>query len=47
MTESIREAQLKRTDAGLIPQGAGWFGEALEATTPPRHQKKRCICCHA
>jgi len=25
MTESIREAQLKRTDAGLIPQGEGWF----------------------
>ena len=25
MTESIREAQLKRTDAGLIPQGEGWL----------------------
>jgi uncharacterized cupin superfamily protein len=25
VTESIREAQLKTTDAGLIPQGEGWF----------------------
>ena len=25
MTESIREAQLKKTEAGLIPQGEGWF----------------------
>ena len=25
MTESVREAELKRTDAGLIPQGEGWF----------------------
>src|SRR5215510_10445319 len=25
MTESVREAQLKRTEAGLIPQGEGWF----------------------
>ena len=25
MTESVREAQLKRTEAGLIPQGDGWF----------------------
>ena len=25
MTESVREAQLERTEAGLIPQGEGWF----------------------
>ena len=25
MTESVREAQLKRTEAGLIPQAEGWF----------------------
>jgi uncharacterized cupin superfamily protein len=25
MTESDREAELKRTEAGLIPQGEGWF----------------------
>ena len=25
VTESIREAQLKKTEAGLIPQGDGWF----------------------
>ena len=25
MTDSVREAQLKMTDAGLIPQGEGWF----------------------
>jgi uncharacterized cupin superfamily protein len=25
MTDSVREAQLKKTDAGLIPQGEGWF----------------------
>jgi uncharacterized cupin superfamily protein len=25
VTESVREAQLKRTEAGLIPQGEGWF----------------------
>jgi quercetin dioxygenase-like cupin family protein len=25
MTESVPEAQLKKTDAGLIPQGEGWF----------------------
>jgi uncharacterized cupin superfamily protein len=25
MTESVPEAQLKETDAGLIPQGEGWF----------------------
>jgi uncharacterized cupin superfamily protein len=25
MTESVREAQLKRTEAGLIAQGEGWF----------------------
>jgi uncharacterized cupin superfamily protein len=25
MTESVPEAQLKKTDAGLIPQGDGWF----------------------
>jgi hypothetical protein len=25
MTETIYEPQLKRTDAGLIPQGEGWF----------------------
>ena len=25
MTEAVPEAQLKKTDAGLIPQGEGWF----------------------
>ena len=25
MTDSVPEAQLKQTDAGLIPQGEGWF----------------------
>jgi len=25
MTGSVQEAQLKKTDAGLIPQGEGWF----------------------
>ena len=25
MTDSVPEAQLKTTDAGLIPQGEGWF----------------------
>src|SRR5215203_4003806 len=25
MTDSVSEAQLKQTDAGLIPQGEGWF----------------------
>jgi len=25
VTESIREAQLKETEAGLIPEGDGWF----------------------
>jgi uncharacterized cupin superfamily protein len=25
VTESVREAQLERTDAGVIPQGEGWF----------------------
>src|SRR3954447_24758776 len=25
MTGSVREAQLKKTEAGLIPQGEGWF----------------------
>jgi quercetin dioxygenase-like cupin family protein len=25
MTDSVPEAQLKKTDAGLIPQGEGWF----------------------
>jgi mannose-6-phosphate isomerase-like protein (cupin superfamily) len=25
MTKSVREAQLKRTEVGVIPQGAGWF----------------------
>jgi uncharacterized cupin superfamily protein len=25
MTESIREAHLKKTEAGLVPQGDGWF----------------------
>jgi uncharacterized cupin superfamily protein len=25
MTESVPQAQLKKTDAGLIPQGEGWF----------------------
>ena len=25
MTETVLEAQLKKTDAGLIPQGEGWF----------------------
>jgi len=24
MTKSVSEAQLKKTDAGLIPQGEGW-----------------------
>jgi quercetin dioxygenase-like cupin family protein len=25
MTDSVPEAQLKKTDAGLIPEGEGWF----------------------
>jgi len=25
MTESVHEARLKRTEAGLVPQGDGWF----------------------
>ena len=25
MTESVREAQLKKTEVGLLPQGEGWF----------------------
>ena len=25
MTDSVPEAQLKKTDAGLVPQGEGWF----------------------
>ena len=42
MTESVREAQLKSTEAGLIPQGEGWFvlnaRDALWMTSDERGQ---------